>query len=119
MGTVTSREGDVRMPRSQIGKQPDSERGFLDAFVQLKEVWMACANTDPNNLDHAFGRKCSNSFDRQKERTKFNRLEFFAQSKIDIVGDVGKKSESQVHLIASGPADATNARIEIDQNFLD
>ena len=119
MGTVTARQSDVRMPRPQIGQQSDSERGFLDAFVKLKEMRMACANTDPNNLDHAFGWKCSNAFNRQKECAKFNCLEFFAQSKIDILGDVGKKSESQVHLIASGPAYAANARVEIDQNFSD
>lgn len=109
----------MRMPRTQIRKQPDRERRFLDAFVKLKKMWMTGANANPDYLHRAFRRKCSDSFDWQEEGVKFDCLEFFAQSKIDILRYVGKKAESKMHLIAGGPADAANPRIKIDQSFSD
>jgi len=109
----------VRVPRAQIRFQSNRERRFLDAFVKLKKMWMTGANADPDYLHHAFRRKCSDSFDWQEEGVKFDCLEFFAQSKIDILRYVGKKAESKMHLIAGGPADAANPWIKIDQSFSD
>ena len=109
----------MRMPRTQIRKQPDRERSFLDPFVQLKKMRMTRADSDPDYFYHAFRRKCSDSFDWQDEGVKFDRLEFFAQSKIDILRYVGKKAESKMHLIAGGPADAADPWIKIDQSFSD
>ena len=109
----------MRMPRSQIGGQTYRKRCVLDAFVKLKEMWMGCANTDPDNFRRALGRKCSDSFDWQKEGAKLDRLEFFAQLKIDIRRNVREKPERQMHLIAGRPTDAANAGIKIDQNVSD
>ena len=105
------------MPRSQIGRESHRKRCVLDTFVKLKKMRMACADADPNNLDHAFGRKCSDSLNRQEESAKFNRLEFFAQGKIDLLRDVGKETEREMQLIPNRPVHATNAGIKIDQNF--
>lgn len=109
----------MRMPRSQIGGETYRKRCVLDAFVQLKEMRMACAHADPDNFRRALGRKCSDTFNRQKEGAKFNCLKFFAQRKIDILRNVGEKPERQVHLIAGRPTGTANAGIKIDQNFSD
>jgi hypothetical protein len=107
------------MPRAQIRLQSNRERCFLDAFVELKKMWMTGANADPDYFHYPFGWKCSDSVDRQEEGMKFDRFEFFAQRKINILRHVGKKAESKMHLIASGPADAANPWIQIGQSFSD
>ena len=109
----------MRMPRSKIGGETYRERCILNAFVKLKKMWMACADADPDNLHHAFGRKCSDSFSWQKKGAKLNCLELFAQRKIDMLRNVGEKPERQMHLIIGGPTDAANTGIEIDQHFSD
>ena len=119
MSAATARERNVWMPRSQIGGETDCERRVLDAFVKLKKMRMACANADPDNFRRTFGGKCSDSFDRQKESVKLNRLEFFAQCKIDILRHVGEKPEREMHLIDCGPTNAANTGIKIDQNLSD
>ena len=116
MSAATARERNVWMPRSQIGGETDSERRVLDAFVKLKKMRMACANADPDNFRRTFGGKCSDSFDRQKESVKLNRLEFFAQCKVDILRHVGEKPECEMHLIADCPTHAANVRIKIGQD---
>ena len=107
------------MPWSQVGLESDSERCFLNAFVKLKKMRMPWADADPNDLYDALRRKRFDSLNRQKKGAKFNRLQFFAQGKIDILRHVGKKPERQVHLIAGSPMNAANARIKVDQNFSD
>jgi len=102
------------MPRAQIRFEANSERSFLDAFVKLKKMWMTGPNADPDYFHHPFRWKCPDSFDRQKEYAKFDCLEFFAQRKINILRDVGKKAEGKMHLIASRPAHSANPRIKID-----
>src|SRR5260370_5046841 len=55
-----SRNGNVRMPWAQVRIQTNGQRGFLDAFVDLKQMWVRLANANPNNFRSAFRRKCSN-----------------------------------------------------------
>src|SRR2546421_911759 len=78
---------------------------------------MAFADADPDYFHHSFRRKCSNSFDGQKKGAKFDRLEFFAQGKIDILRDLGEKTEREMDLVDSGPAHAVNSRVESAQSF--
>ena len=105
------------MPRPQFRLDSNLKRRFLNAFVKLEEVRMSFADADPNDLDHSFRRKCSDALHRKKKRTKIDCFEFFAQSKIDILLDVGKKTEGEVDLIARRPTHAANVRIKIDQDF--
>ena len=114
---MAARESEVRMPRSQFGLDPNLKRGFLDAFVQLKKVRMRRADADPNDF-HATSRwKCSNALDRQKKRAELDRIQFLAQRKIDILGNVGEKAEREMHLIASCPTNAANLRIKTRENL--
>jgi hypothetical protein len=116
MGAVTAREGKMGMPWTQVGFQSDRQSGFLHTFVKLKEMRMTLTNSDPDYFNRSFRRKCSNPFHGKKKRAKLNCAQFFAQRKIDVLGNVGKKTERKMSLIAGGPANASNARIEIDQN---
>ena len=75
---------------------------------------MTGADADPNNFHGSFRRKGSYFFHRQKKRAKLDRLQFFAQSKIDILGNVREKAEREVDLIRRGPAHTANVRIEPD-----
>src|SRR4029077_17752617 len=113
------RECKMWMPRTQFGFKPDSERGFLHAFVKLKEMRMTLTNADPDYFHWSFRRKCSHVFDRKEKRAKLNCAQFFAQRKIDILRNIGKKTESQMNLISGSPAHTANSRIEIDQNVAD
>jgi len=56
-----SRNGNVRMPRAQIRLQPGSERRFLHAFVDLKQMRVRLANADQMIFGAPFARKCSNA----------------------------------------------------------
>lgn len=107
-----SRNGDVRMPRPQIRLQPGSERGFVHAFVDLKQMRVRLANADPNDFRSAFYRKCSDTANRQEECAKPDRAELFVQRGIDIVWNIIEETERQVHLSRVSPADAANVRIK-------
>ena len=117
MGAMTTRESKVRMPWTQVWFQSDRERGLLHAFVKLKEMRMALADSDPDYFHWPFGRKCSNAFDRKEKRAKPNHFQFFPERTIDIFANVGKKTQSQMDLVAGGPAHTANARIESYQSF--
>ena len=80
---------------------------------------MSHADADPDNFYDSSRRKCSDSVDRQKERAKFNRTEFFAQGKIDILRDVRKKTEREMNLIPRSPANAANSRVKINEKRSD
>src|SRR5258708_4464052 len=60
-------KGDMGMERAQIGLETRGERGFLHAFVQLKQMRMAGADTDPNNFRPTFTGKCSQADDRKEK----------------------------------------------------
>ncbi len=104
--------GNVRMPGAQIRLQPGSERRFLHAFVDLKQMRVCVANADPNDFRSAFCRKCSDIANRQEERAKLDRAELFAQRGIDIVWNIIEETERQVHLSRVSPAHAANVRIK-------
>lgn len=104
----------MRMPGPKLRFQSDLERRFLNAFVQLKKMRMALTDANPNNFHVAFGWKSSDSFDWQKKGPELNRVEFFAQGKIDILRNVREKTEGQMDLITRRPTNSVNARIEID-----
>jgi len=107
------------MPWTQVRFECDGEGSFLHAFVELKQVRMTRADTDPDNFRRTFRWKFSKAFDREKERAELDRAEFFAQGKIDIFRHIGEETESEVHLIAGGPPRSGNVRVKIDQYFFD
>jgi hypothetical protein len=84
--------------------------------VQLKEMRMTWADADPDYFDHSFGREGSNAFDWEEECAEINRRKFFAQANFDILGDIREEAESEMQLIAGGPAHTSNAWVEIDQD---
>lgn len=103
------------MPWPQLRFKSHLERSFLNTFVELKEMRMTGADANPDYLHDAFWRKSSNSFNRQEERAKFNRLEFFAQAELDVLRHAWEKTEREMNLIDRGPADPMNTRIKIEQ----
>ena len=109
----------MRMPGTQIGFESDGKRCVLHAFVELKQMRMTRADADPKNFRRTFRRKFAEAFDREKKRAELDRAEFFAKGKIDIFRDVGKETESEVHLIACGPPHAGNVRVKIDKELFD
>lgn len=104
------------MPGTQFGLESNGERRFLYAFVKLKQVRMAGADSNPDYFHRSFWWKCSNALDRQKKSAKFDRAQFFTERELDLLKNIREKAESQMHLVAYSPADTANARIEIDQN---
>lgn len=66
-------QSEMRMPRTQFGLESDSQRCFLDTFVQLKKMRVTLSDTDPDYFDGSLWWKCPNAFDRKKERAEFDR----------------------------------------------
>jgi len=115
MRTVTSCERDVRMPRTQIGFEPNGQRCILSALVKLKEMRMAFSDSDPDDFRRTFRWKRPDALDRKKKCAELDYAQFFAQRHIDTFRDVGKETEREMHLITRGPAHTANAWIKIDK----
>jgi len=109
----------VRMPWAQFGFNADGKRRFLDAFVQLKQVGVTGADANPDYFHDSSRRKSIDAFDRQKKRTKLNRIEFLAQSRLNIFTDFGEKAEREMDLIAGRPSNAAKVWIQRHQNIPD
>lgn len=107
------------MPWAQFGFDAHSQRRFLHAFVQLKQVWMTRPDADPDYFRDSFGRKCSDAFDWKKEWAKLNRAEFFTQGRLHFFPNFGEKTECEMHLIAGRPSNAAKMWIQRHQNFPD
>src|SRR6185369_7589763 len=82
-------------------------------------MWMSGTNSDPHDFGLSFLRKFSQTGNRQKESFKLNCAKLFAQAKIDILGDIGKESEGEMHLISIHPAHPADMRVKIDKGVLD
>jgi hypothetical protein len=109
---LATRNGYVRMPRTKLRLKAGSERAFLHAFMNLKQMGMRLTDADPNNFRRSLCRKHSDANNRQKEGTELDCAEFFTQRKIGFIRDFTEETERQMHLRRIGPADTANARIK-------
>src|SRR6266487_3666767 len=107
----------MRVPGTKLGLQPNCERAFLHALVDLEQMRVRLADTDPDNFRSAFCRERSDADDGQKECAEFDRAEFFAQRKLDVVCNIVEESERQMHLGRIDPAHAANMRIKACQEL--
>lgn len=114
---ATTRERDVRMPRTQIRVEANGEGRVAHPLVQLKKVRMPVTDADPDNLGCAFRRECSDAGYRQKKSAEMNRAEFFAEFCIDIFRHVTKETEREMYLFGGDPPDTANLWIEIDKKL--
>jgi len=109
---AAARNRNVRMPGVQLRLQPGGERGFLNAFVDLKQMRVRRADADPDNFRSSLSGKRSDAGNGQKERAKLNCAEFFAQRAINIIGNITEETERQVHLSRVDPPRATDMWIK-------
>src|SRR6202795_1478048 len=103
MGTVTTRERDVRMPGAQIGFESDGKCCILHSFVKLKKMWMTFSDADPDDFRRTFRWERPNALNGKEKRAELDRAQIFAQCAIHIFGDVGKETEREMHLATLGP----------------
>ena len=115
MSAVTTRERDVRMPRAQIGFEPDGQSRILHPFVKLKKMRMTLSNADPDDFRRTFRRKRPNALNGKEKCAELDRAQVFAQCTIDMIRYVGKETEREMHLITRGPAHTGNVRIKINK----
>src|SRR5947209_1895510 len=54
---AAARNRNVRMPGTKLRLQSSDERRFLDALVDLEQMRVRLADTDPNNFRSAFCRE--------------------------------------------------------------
>ncbi len=109
----------MRMPGPQIGFQTGSERSILNAFVQLKKMWMSRADANPDDVRPALARKYSHANDREKKCAPANRDQSVAQSLFRARLDVPKKTKGEVHLFWREPTHAAQIGIQSDENLPD
>ena len=109
----------MRIPCAQFRLQTDSQSGFLDAFVDLKKMWMARANTHPDNLRDPTWRKGSNTSKRKEETVKLDQAESFLQSLIGFLAHIAQETQSKMELLRDGPAHTSNLRIQIGERLLE
>lgn len=99
------------MERAQISFDSRTQSGLLDAFPELKQVWMTGANANPNDLGCALARKRSQASDRKEKRFPGDLREVFPQPFFNPGGDVAEKAQGQVHLAGSEPSDSGQLRV--------
>ena len=109
---LATREGQVRMPGSQIGLEPGGECGVGHLFVQLKEVRMTVANPEPENFRPPFRRKSAEPVQRKKERTEMDGAKVDAQFFLRFRIDVAEEGEREMNLLCARPANAAQMRIQ-------
>ncbi|MEY2537954.1 MAG: hypothetical protein QOG67_1694 [Verrucomicrobiota bacterium] len=107
------------MPCAQIRLQANSQSSFLDAFVDLKQMRMARANANPDDLWNAARRKSSNTSQREEKAVKLDHVEFFAQSLIGFLAHVTQETQGKMELLRDGPAHTSNLRIQIGERLLE
>src|SRR6266508_3341903 len=107
-----TRESNVWMPGAKLRLEAGSERGFLHAFVNLKQMGMRLTDTDPDDFRRTLCRERSDANNGQKERAERNCAELFPQFEIDFIRDFAKETERQMHLRRVGPAHTANVRIK-------
>jgi hypothetical protein len=108
---AAARDRNVRMPRFKLWFEPGSERGFLDALVNLEQMRMRLPDADPDDFRGALCGKSSDADNGQKESAELDRTEFFPQRKIDVVRHIAKETERQMYLSRVDPAHTANVRI--------
>jgi hypothetical protein len=112
-------ESDVRVPRTQFGLERCRQSGFLNAFVNLKKMWMSTTNADPDNLWRSRWWEGPNPGDREKKCTELDDAQFLAELEIDLFGNASEKTEREVHLLPCDPTHTMNVWIQISEKFLE
>ena len=107
----------MRMKRAQIGLEAGSERGFLDAFVQLKKMRMPMAHAEPKNIRPAFAGKCAETDKRKEERLPRNGAKICPELFLRLGGNIPKKAERKMHLLGREPAHAAQMRIQFPEKL--
>ena len=65
----------------------------MGPLVDLEQMWVRLANTDPDNFRSAFCGEHSCTGDRQKKRAKPNCAESFVQRESNFVANIAEESE--------------------------
>ena len=112
-------EGDVRMERAQVRLEAGGEDGFLDAFVQLKQMRMAGAHSEPDNFWPAFAWKSSQTNKWQEERFPRDRLQLFHEGRLSFARHVAEEAQRQMHLPRIQPAHAAQVWIHFGEMLPD
>src|SRR5438105_3574985 len=107
------------MKRAQIGLEAGSERGFLDAFVQLKKMRMPVAHAEPKNIRPAFAGKCAKTDKRKEERLPRNGAKICSELFLPLGGNIPEKTERKMYLLGREPAHAAQMRIQFPEKLRD
>lgn len=91
---AASGESDVGMERAQIWFEANGEDRFLDPFMELKEMRMTGADTDPDNFWSAFAGESSKPDERQEEGFPGNGAKFFAKFFPGLSRNASEEAES-------------------------
>ena len=90
---AAARDRNVRMPRFKLWFEPGSERGFLDALVNLEKMRMRLPDADPDDFRSPLCGKGPDANNGQEEGAELDRTEFFPHRKTDIVRHIAKETD--------------------------
>lgn len=107
------------MPRTEVDRDASGQSGIRHSFVQLKEMGMSAPNADPNDLWSACPRKAANTLQWQEEGAKLNRPKIPLQFLLFLDADSAEKSQREMDLIRSKPANTGDVRIQPDEQLRD
>ena len=96
------------MPRAKIRFEASGEGGVSHAFVQLKEMRMSPADTDPDDLRPAFPWKSSDLAQRQEESREMDAGETGAQFLLRSGIHIAEESQGEMNLFGREPAETGN-----------
>lgn len=114
---ATTRERNVRMPRTQLWLEPGGKGRLLHAFVDLKEMRMTSTNSDPEDFRGTFCWKCAKTEYQQKECAELDQTELFSKSGIQFGRHVAEKTKCKMQQVRVGPAHASEVWIQPSENL--
>ena len=116
---LATRQGDMRVPRSQVGIEARREGGVGHALVELKEMRMPLADTDPDDFWPALRRESSNLAQWQEEGADMDVCETNPQFLFRFGLHAAEESKREMHLLGREPTDPAGVRIQPNERLRD
>ena len=109
----------MRVPGPQVRLETCRDGGFLHALMNLKQVRVPGAKTNPDDLGRPLRRERAQLLHRKNEASEFYGAEMRAQFFLGRCGHVRKKTQSQMHLLGAHPAHPRQGGIQLNEETLD
>lgn len=109
---ATTTDGQMRMKRPQINRQPFGQHGVVDPLTELIQPGMTGTYADPQDAGNSFGRENAGTFDGERERFNVDGRNALHQLIARARLGIADKTERDVKLFQRCPPDVAQRRTQ-------